>query len=288
MEDYSEGRAEESHEEEKVESATDIAVVVEEDFSSSVLGSAGEEKLVSEPPSVEVSEVTLESSRDVEPGDSSVAELDAAVSAMLTEQATQDVEPESEPGTGTGDSGVAELEAAVSQIFAEQVEVTKDIEPGDAADSPISTEQVTLESSEVVVTDVESKETDEGTTPPPPPPPALDTTNESSVVASDSNAAENSSGFPEPNVEESLQAEDVLVVETTVAGDAEVVDKADIDENTGNQSPADSTTDKLKVVKQDVVLAAFSAKNNGGQDICGVGPKMKFVAMFVSSVGLAS
>ncbi|KAL4361526.1 hypothetical protein GQ457_04G033990 [Hibiscus cannabinus] len=245
MEDYSEGRTEE----EKVESATDIAVVVEEEFSSSVLGSVGEEKLVSEPPSVEVSEVILETSRDVEPGDSGVAELDAAVTAMLTEQATQDVEPEPEPepgtGTGTGDSGVAELEAAVSQVFAEQVdfEVTKDIEPGDAADSPISTEQVTLESSEVVVTDVESKETDEETMPPPlpTPPPALDTTNESSVVASDNNAAENSSAFPEPNVvEESLQAEDVLVVETTVAGEAEVVDKADIDENTGNQSPADS------------------------------------------------
>ncbi|KAK8566095.1 hypothetical protein V6N12_059633 [Hibiscus sabdariffa] len=240
MEDYSEDGAQKAEDEKVDESATDIAVVVEEDSSSSIIGSAGEEKLVSEPPSVEVSEVILESIRDVEPGDSGVAELDVDVSAILTEQATQDVEPE------PGDSAVAELEAAVSQILTEQV--TEDIEPGDsvdvaaldAADSPITTEQATLEeSSEGVVTDVGSKETDEETTLPP----SLDTTNESPVggalVASDNNA-ENSPGSPEPTVEDSLQATDVLVVETSVAGDAEVVDKPDIDENTGNQSPADS------------------------------------------------
>ncbi|GMI67137.1 hypothetical protein HRI_000383000 [Hibiscus trionum] len=207
MEDYSKGSAEdediqktEPHEDDKVESARDIAVVYEDDS-----GCDEEEKLVSESPSV---------TPGIEPGD-----LDAADSPIVTEQATRDVEP--------GDLVVAELDAAASPILTEQA--TRDIEPGesdvaelDAADSPILTEQATRDSSELLLTDAGSKEPDEETTLPP----ALDTTNDSSVDASDNNAG----------VEDSLEAANVPVVETTDAGDGEVVDKPDIDESMENQS----------------------------------------------------
>ncbi|XP_039011651.1 uncharacterized protein LOC120140738 [Hibiscus syriacus] len=137
------------------------------------------------------------------------------------------VEAEAHETPGTEDSSSSDSDKEEKVVS----ESARETEPGDSDAAELdATESETTGDSEVVLTNVEPKETTV--------PPADGSTVDGVLVASDNNAG-NSSGFPESaleqNVEDSSLAETVPIVETRDGGGEVAADKPDIDETMETQ-----------------------------------------------------